>query len=147
MAYADRNPHLSFVLTSRAAIAALKVQGWGMIDGTATSTFYSTTTHKAMFRSVTTGNLFAVTGNGSSEETTDLGSFHTLGTAGVFEVFTTDDGTTWKFEIAGTERASHTTQVPTITQDQRVVCGIENNTTTDLQITQVDLIAGVQDRT
>ena len=146
--YGDRNPHFIAILTSRAANSALKAQGWGFIDtaGDDISNWTATDDHKAFFRSVTTGNLFAVSGNGSNEQTTDLGSSHTLGSAGVFEVFTTDDGSTWLFHIAKTLVATHSTQVPTATTAMKVRVGIENNTTTDLRITNIDLIMAYQDR-
>jgi hypothetical protein len=145
-AVANRNPYAAFILTSRAAIAALKAQGWGFHQDTTAENFPTTTKHKAMFRSVTTGALFAVTGNASAEETTSLSASHTLGTAGLFEVFTLDEGVTWKFKIGGVEVASHSTQVPTVTEPMNLVVGIENNTTTDLRITNMRLVYGYQDQ-
>ena len=144
--YADRNPRASFVLTTQAANAALKVQGFGFVNGYPTlSTWTATTTHKAMFRSVTTGALFAVTGNASNEETTSLSASHTLGTLGTFDVYTEDDGVTWKFAIAGVVVATHTTQVPGVTTDMCTTCGLENNTTTNMAMT-VDLMQAYCDR-
>ena len=146
-AFGDRNPRADFILTSSAANAALKVQAWGFSNSNSVSDWTTTTEHKAFFRSATTGNLFAVTGNASAEQTTDLGASHTLGEAGVFSVYTEDDGVTWKFEIAGVVVATHTTQVPGASTGMRVTAGIENNTTTTRSITNCDLIQAYQDRT
>lgn len=143
----DRNPHFAAVLTSDAGGAEMKAQGWGFHSNIAVSFFTSTNQHKAFFRQVTTGALFAVTGNAGGEETTSLSGSHTLGNAGVFEVFTTDDGVTWLFEIAGTQVASHSTTVPAVTTLMHTTVGIENNTTTDVRITDIDLIMAIQDRT
>ena len=125
----------------------MKAQGWGFLDDSVVSSFTTTTRHGAMFRQVTTGALFAKTGNGSNEETTSLSGSHTLGSAGVFEVLTVDNGVTWLFRIAGTQVASHTSQIPTATTQMYIVLGIENNTTTDVRMTDIDLIMAYQDRT
>ena len=144
--YGDRNPHYTAILTTRAAIAALKVQFFGFAAFTDLSSATSTSQHKAGFRSVTTGALFAVSGNGSNEETTSLSGSHTLGNAGVFDALSTNDGAAWKFYIANVLVATHSTQVPTVTTGMYVVTGIENNTTTDLRITNIDLIMATADR-
>jgi len=147
VATGDRNPHLSAILTTDAGGSEMKAQGWGFLDDSVVSSFTTTTRHGAMFRQVTTGALFAKTGNGSNEETTSLSGSHTLGSAGVFEVLTVDNGVTWLFRIAGTQVASHTSQIPTVTTQMYVVLGIENNTTTDVRMTDIDLIVAYQDRT
>jgi hypothetical protein len=141
----DRNAHFATVLKSRATSSALKFQGWGFM-GTDVVANWGGNEYLAMFRSATTGNLFAVTKDGSTEETTDLGSFHTLGTSATFEVFTTDDGATWKFEIGGTQRASHSTNIPPATGVMYTAVGIENNTTTSLIIEDIVIIYAYQDR-
>jgi len=146
VAYGDRNPYFAAILTSQAANAALAAQIWGFVANTVPSNNVATTTVNAMFRSITTGNLFAVTGNTSNAETTDLGAHHTLGQAGLFEVFAEDDGATWKFKIDGVLVATHTTQVPAATTGMLAAVGIENNTTTALSVTNVDLIYATQDR-
>ncbi len=145
-AYGDRNARFIAILTSRATSAALKVQAWGFHVDRFVSNWTNTALHKAFFRSITTGALFAVTGNSSSEETTSLGGDHTLGNAGVFEVLTTNDGATWLFKIAGSTVATHSTTVPSASQALFTTLGIENNTTTDLRLTDIDLVAAVQDR-
>lgn len=143
-ARADRNPHFACILTSAASASALKTQGWGFHNANGVSTFTSTTATKALFRSVTTGALFAVTGNATSEETTSLA--HTLGTAGVFEVYSEDDGVSWVFKVDGTVVATHTTTIPVVSTLMLPIVGIENNTTTSLSITACDLIYAYQDR-
>ena len=147
VAYGDRNPYFAAILTSSAANAALKAQFWGFIASDNMSEAVTTTINKAGFRSVTTAALFAVSGNATAEETTSLSASHTLGAAGVFEASSVDDGVSWQFKIAGTQVASHTTQVPVVTTGMGVVVGIENNTTTTLSITNCDLIVATQDRT
>ena len=67
----------------------------------------------AYLRIVTTGNVFFVTRQGASETTTDLGALSRTTIIG-FEIETADAGVTWKCRNqAGTELASHTTNVPT----------------------------------
>jgi hypothetical protein len=142
----DRNAHFVGVLTTRATSSALKAQGFGFhVTGDRPDLYTNTSQGKAMFRSVTTGNLFAVSG-ASSEETTDLGGSHTLGAAGVFDVFTTNDGSSWLFHIAKSLVATHSTQVPSTTGTLVVFAGIENNTTTNLQMQPIDLLMAWQDR-
>jgi hypothetical protein len=143
-AFADRSPYFSCILTSEAADAATKVQGWGFQAEVALSNWTSTTVHKAFFRQTTTGALFAVTGNGSAEQTTSLAT--TLNAAHLFEVYTVDDGVTWVFKVDGVVVATHTTQVPGVTTGMYVVTGIENNTTTSVEIADIDLIYAYQRR-
>lgn len=79
----------------------------------------------AYFRRQTTGNVFAVTDNGSSETTTDLGALND-GALRSWQVSTSDDGVTWVFSINGTTVATHTTNVPTAA----TVLDIAHNVTT-----------------
>ena len=140
-----KDPYFACRLTSRAANSALQVQAWGFnANGTGTS-WDDTTNDCAMFRSVTTGNLFAVTGNGSSETTTDLGSVHTLGDQAVFEIVSSSNGGSYAFKINGTTRATHTGTLPNAAM--RPIIGIANNTTTALILSGIDYMIVTQDRT
>ena len=140
-----KDPYFACRLTSRAANSALQVQAWGFNpNGTGTS-WDATTNDCAMFRSVTTGNLFAVTGNGSSETTTDLGSVHTLGDQAVFEIVSSSNGGSYAFKINGTTRATHTGTLPNAAM--RPIIGIANNTTTALILSGIDYMIVTQDRT
>jgi len=140
-----KDPYFTVRLTSRAANSALQVQAWGFNDNTSVTAWDDTTNDCAMFRSITTGNLFAVTGDGSSETTTDLGSVHTLGNAATFEIVSSSNGGSYAFKINGTTRATHTGTLPNT--GMRVMTGIANNTTTDLALTGIDFMYATQDRT
>lgn len=140
-----KDPYFACRLTSRAANSALQVQAWGFNDVTTVTGWDETTNDCAMFRSITTGNLFAVTGDGSSETTTDLGSVHTLGDAATYEIISSSNGGSYVFKINGTTRATHTGTLPN--GPMRVMAGIANNTTTDLALTGIDFMYATQDRT
>ena len=140
-----KDPHFAVRLTSRAANSALQVQAWGFNDNTTVTAWDDTTNDCAMFRSITTGNLFAVTGNGSSETTTDLGSVHTLGDQAVFEIVSSSNGGSYAFKINGTTRATHTGTLPNAAM--RPIIGIANNTTTALILSGIDYMIVTQDRT
>jgi hypothetical protein len=140
-----KDPYFAARLTSRAANSALQVQAWGFnANGNAVS-WDDTTNDCAMFRSITTGNLFAVTGNGSAETTTDLGSVHTLGNQAVFEIVSSSNGGSYVFKINGTTRATHTGTLPDASM--RPILGIANNTTTALILSGIDYMVATQDRT
>ncbi len=70
----EDNPYWASKHIFDGAEAAIKAQGCGFMLTNVMSSLTSTTLNKAVFRQVTTGNLFAVTGNASTEETTDLGT-------------------------------------------------------------------------
>jgi len=140
-----KDPYFACRLTSRAANSALQSQVWGFNADGAGTAWDATTNDCAMFRSVTTGNLFAVTGNGSSETTTDLGSVHTLGNQAVFEIVSSSNGGSYAFKINGTTRATHTGTLPNAAM--RPIIGIANNTTTALILSGIDYMIVTQDRT
>jgi len=139
-----KDPRIKFKCAFETAQSALQAQGGGFCDQRSPNDWDDTTNDCAMFRSITTGNLFAVTGDGSSETTTDLGSVHTLGDTAIFEVISSGNGGTWTFKINGTTRATHTANLP----DAKMKCvvGIGNNTTTLLRINNLDYIWATQDR-
>jgi len=141
-----KNPHFATKLTSQAKNSAMDLQGWGFWTGGDIRDADTTASVKAMFRSEGTGELFAVTSDGSSEETTDLSSFHTLGANAAFIVRSDDDGASWDFFIDGTLRATHSTTVPGTTVGTPAGVGIQNNTTTALFIDNFDFITIRQDR-
>ena len=140
-----KDPYFACRLTSRAANSALQSQVWGFNANGAGTAWDDTTNDCAMFRSVTTGNLFAVTGDGSSETTTDLGSVHTLGNQAVFEIVSSSNGGSYAFKINGTTRATHTGTLPNAAM--RPIIGIANNTTTALILSGIDYMIVTQDRT
>ena len=140
-----KDPYFACRLTSRAANSALQSQVWGFNANGAGTAWDDTTNDCAMFRSITTGNLFAVTGNGSSETTTDLGSVHTLGDQAVFEIVSSSNGGSYAFKINGTTRATHTGTLPNAAM--RPIIGIANNTTTALILSGIDYMIVTQDRT
>jgi hypothetical protein len=139
-----KDPRIEFKCAFETAQSALQCQGGGFHDVRAPTEWDETNHDIACFRSLTTGNLFAVTGDGSSETTTDLGSVHTLGDDAVFEVISSGNGGTWTFKINGTTRATHTSNLP----NARMKCfvGLSNNTTTLLRINNLDYIWATQDR-
>tara|TARA_Y100000310_G_scaffold86463_1_gene83340 strand:+ start:2378 stop:3676 length:1299 start_codon:yes stop_codon:yes gene_type:complete len=140
----NKDPRIKFKCNFEAATSALQVQAGGFNSARAPTDWDATSNDCAMFRSVTTGNLFAVTGSGSAETTTDLGSVYTLGNNAVFEIVSSGNGTSWAFKIDGTTRATHTSNLP----DAKMQCmiGIANNTTTALRIDNLDYIWATQDR-
>jgi hypothetical protein len=140
-----KDPRIKFKCNFEAANSALQAQAGGFNSARAPTDWDATSNDCAMFRSVTTGNLFAVTGSGSAETTTDLGSVYTLGNNAVFEIVSSGNGTSWAFKIDGTTRATHTSNLP----DAKMKCiiGIANNTTTALRIDNLDYIWATQDRT
>lgn len=73
----------------------------------------SLTANGAYFRIATTGNVFAVTRQGGSETTTDLGALTRTTVIYAAEIETIDAGVTWKFYLNGSLVATHTTNVPT----------------------------------
>jgi len=139
-----KDPRIQFKCAFETAQSALRCQVGGFHDVRAPTEWDETNHDIACFRSITTGNLFAVTGDGSSETTTDLGSVHTLGDDAVFEVISSGNGGTWTFKINGTTRATHTSNLP----NARMKCavGLSNNTTTLLRINNLDYIWATQDR-
>jgi len=139
-----KDPRIKFKCSFETAQSGLQAQGGGFNDNRGANTWDETNHDTAMFRSLTTGNLFAVTGNGSSETTTDLGSVYTLGDNAVFEVAASGNGTTWTYKINGTTRATHTATLPNA--GMMAAVGISNNTTTDLRINNLDYIWATQDR-
>ena len=140
-----KDPRIKFKCNFEAANSALQAQAGGFNSARAPTDWDATSNDCAMFRSVTTGNLFAVTGSGSAETTTDLGSVYTLGNNAIFEIVSSGNGTSWAFKIDGTTRATHTSNLP----DAKMLCmiGICNNTTTALRIDNLDYIWATQDRT
>ena len=140
-----KDPRMKFKCNFEAANSALQAQGGGFHDDSAPIGWDETDNDCAMFRSVTTGNLFAVTGSGSAETTTDLGSVYTLGNNAIFEIVSSGNGTSWAFKIDGTTRATHTSNLPDA--KMKGVIGIANNTTTALRIDNLDYIWATQDRT
>ena len=139
-----KDPHVKFKCAFETAQSALQAQGGGFIDNAGANTWESTDHDCAFFRSITTGNLFAVTGSGSSETTTDLGSVYTLGDTAIFEVIASGNGTTWTYKINGTTRATHTSNLPNA--KMKVGVGISNNTTTACRINNLDYLWATQDR-
>ena len=74
----------------------------------------SLTANGAYLRIATTGNVFFVTRQGGAETTTDLGALTRTTALTGFEIETTDAGVTWVCRNqAGTQLASHNTNVPT----------------------------------
>lgn len=141
-----RNPYFACRLKPDAGGSTLFAQGWGWNSQTNPGNYILFVWHRAIFRSSTTGNLFAVTSNGATETTTDLGAVYTLGDEATFEIESPDGGTTWLFRIDGVVVASHTTDVPTINLYTTV--GIQNNTIggTDHRIDNLDFVYSHQDR-
>jgi hypothetical protein len=143
-----RDPYFATKLTSHAATSEIQVQAWGFHESSTATDFDATNQDCAFFRQITTGNLFAVTGDGSSETTTDLGSVHTLGDNAVYEIVSSSNGGSYAFKINGTTRATHTGNLPNA--DMKVVAGIAKTaaaTTAGLTIQQVDYLYATQDRT
>lgn len=146
---ASKNPYYIASAKVGAGAAALAYKFFGFFDvtpGYATAGT-STTNNKAGFRAVTTGNIFFVTGNATSEQTTDTGIAQDATTLRKFEVYTTDAGVTWKGYVDGVLKATHTTQVPVANAaNMGVQMAIVNNTTTDVQITAADYMGAYQTR-
>ena len=143
-----RDPYFACKLTSHAATSNIAVQAWGFHESLTATDFDATNQDCAFFRQITTGNLFAVTGDGSSETTTDLGSVHTLGDNAVYEIVSSSNGGSYAFKINGTTRATHTGTLPNA--DMRAVIGIakiSSTTTAGLNIEQVEYMYATQDRT
>lgn len=140
-----KNPVFYTKLASSAGGGGLKAAAWGFLHSTSCSA-WTGTGHKACFRQATTGEVFAVTGNGSTEETTDLSGSVTKGTEYAFRLETTDGGTNWKFYVDGTLRATHNTTVPGTTTGMLVAIGIENNTTSDFLLDNIDYVLARQTR-
>ena len=143
-----KDPRIKFKCSFETAQSGLQAQGGGFNDNRGANTWDETNHDTAMFRSLTTGNLFAVTGDGSSETTTDLGSVHTLGDNAVYEIASSSNGGSYAFKINGTTRATHTGTLPNA--DMRAVIGIakiSSSTTSGLNIEQVDYMYATQDRT
>tara|TARA_R110000824_G_scaffold124591_2_gene283221 strand:+ start:6336 stop:7055 length:720 start_codon:yes stop_codon:yes gene_type:complete len=142
----SNDPGFVCKVQSSVAGAGLKGQAWGFHEDVSLANIADATKEKALFRSVTTGALFAVTGGGSSETTTSLASVHTLNTAATYEVRVTSSGTLVEFFIDGVLVASHTANLPSASQDLFAVCGITNNTTTLFTLTELDYMAVAQQR-
>ena len=138
------NPRFACAVSTQAGVAALERQAIGFSSGSGTA--FGTGGHLALFRSETTGNLFAVTRDGSTEETTDLSGTHTTGDEDRFEVHSDDDGVSWKFSIGGAVVATHSTNVPSTSQNLTPGIHIRNNTTTQVQFSNVDYVLCDQDR-
>ncbi len=145
-AEAAQNPHYATNLRFDNAQAAIAVQAAGFGPSDTLLDCATVGNNKAIFRSITTGVLFAVTSDGVTEETTDLSAFYTLDTDALFEVRTRDGGVTWEFLIDGVVRATHSTNVPATTFGMHPLVGIENNTTTAILINNVDFVYAHQDR-
>jgi len=139
-----KDPRIKFKCAFETAQSAIQAQGGGFSDQRSPNDWDLTSNDCAMFRSVTTGNLFAVTGSGDAETTTDLGSVYTLGDTAIFEVISSGNGGTWTFKINGTTRATHTSNLPNA--KMKCIIGIGNNTTTALRIDNLDYIWATQDR-
>ena len=139
-----KDPRMKFKCAFETAQSGLQGQGGGFMYSATPSDFDETNLDIAAFVSITTGNLFAITGDGSSQTTTDLGGVHTLGDTAIFEVISSGNGGTWTFKINGTTRATHTTNVPD--GWMKGIIGIANNTTTALRINNLDYIWATQDR-
>jgi len=139
-----KDPRMKFKCAFETAQSALLAQGGGFIYGATPGDFDETNLDMAAFVSITTGNLFAITGDGSSQTTTDLGSVYDLGDTAVFEVVSSGNGGTWTFKIDGTTRATHTSNVPD--GWMKGMIGIINNTTTACRINNLDYLWATQDR-
>lgn len=138
----DLNPRYMTSLIPQAPIANLGIQFWGFYSATLVAA--GTGNSKAGFRSTGTGNMFAVTGNGATEQTTDLGVSPTTQTQ--YEVRTDDDGVTWKFYVNGTLVASHATTIPVASTSLIPVTTVVSGGATDCIITNIDYTFADQDR-
>lgn len=134
----DQNPRFIVRWIPAAANAAIAQQLAGLCSDHA-----SATPDGAYLRSTTTGNLFFVTRQGGAETTTDLGVAPAANT--LYEIYTTDGGSTWVCMAAGVVVAVHTANVPTASTALYVGVGIESNTTTDV-VADVDHVFCDQDR-
>ena len=132
----DKNPYGFCQMVGGAGNAALLNKFVGFHSETAVTNFTTTTAPKVGFRCTTTSNWIFVTGNGTAEQTTDTLIAQDATTSRLFEWYTTDSGVTWIGKIDGAVVGTHTTQVPvTTTVLMNPTAGIQNNTTTDVQIT------------
>lgn len=138
------SPRFACALSTQAGAAALERQAIGFSSGNGTA--FGTGGHLALFRSETTGNLFAVTRDGSTEETTDLSGTHSTGDEDRFQVESDNAGVSWKFSIAGSVVATHSTNVPATAQNLTPGIHIRNNTTTQVEFRDVDYVLCDQDR-
>jgi hypothetical protein len=139
----NKNPYFFCQAIVGAGSSALFGKVFGFWDNSRSYT--DTNIPKAVFRATTTGNIFFVTGNGSSEQTTDTSIAQDATTSRKLEVYTTDAGVTWIGKIDGSIVGTHSTQVPVVsTTVMMVQVGIVNNTTTNVEITNLQRIGAYQ---
>ena len=145
-AEAQMSPYFTTTAIMATANSGIEVQAFGFNSDSAIGNWDATDNYCAMVRGITTGAAFFVTGNGSSEETTSLASFITLGSTDArFEIYTFDAGVTWICRIDGVVRATHTSTVPSVSEPMYVMFGIANNTTSAHIINNVRYIYADQD--
>lgn len=140
----SRNPRFVCRLRSSPAVSSLDAQGWGFMATSTPGQYPLATWRKAMFRSTDIDPLVAVTGDGVTEQITDVSAFHTLGAAATFEVHAVDGGTAWRFLIDGVQVAEHTASLPASTMYATI--GVENGASVDVRIDDLDFVYCHQDR-
>lgn len=95
-----------------ASAGASNYVGIGIADASSTFDDIETSTVSGIRFALNNTTLYASTGNGSSNNNTDLSSFLTYTDWNIFEIVFTP-GTNAKFYVNGTLRATHSTNLPT----------------------------------
>ncbi len=121
---ASANPRIEFRCQFTTS-AANHIQAAGISNGQV-SALSPTTVNHAMVMVDGTGNVTFSTRDGSTSETTDLDTWANLDSNHTYAVYTEDAGVTWKCEVDGVVRATHSTNVPVVTVDQWPHMGVRN---------------------
>lgn len=96
-------------------------------DSNPNTAIHTVAKHRAGFRVSGAGNIFAVSTDGTTEQTTDLSAFIAVATDATFECYSDDAGLSWKFAVNGTVRATHSANVPATTTGMGMMVGLFNN--------------------